>query len=101
MRSSIIIILIVLPYRVSQKFAIFRRTQNLFSEYVQGVRMCLFVDFLFSIVKDFDSKMKKLIKHVLSKIMERKTVDSYCFIIVSKSWDFQIVIVSCSEYHQQ
>ena len=36
---------------------------------------------------------------VLPQVMERKTVDSYCFIIVSKYYDFHVV--SGSEYHQK
>ena len=33
----------------------------------------------------FILKLKNPIKHVLSKVMERKTVDSYCFIVVLAS----------------
>ena len=31
--------------------------------------------------------------HVLSEVMKRKTVDSYCFIIISKRYDFMFYSV--------
>ena len=40
---------------------------------------------------------KKPIIHVLSEVMKRKTVDSYCFIIY-KCYDVRVLF--CSEFHQ-
>ena len=56
---------------------------------VQGVRTYLFIDFLFLMVKTY----------VLSEDMERKTVDSYRFIIATKYYGFHAV--SCFEFHQK
>ena len=43
--------------------------------------------------------LKKVIIHVLSEVMERKTVDSYCFIVISKCYDLHALF--SSEYHQK
>ena len=57
----------------------------------------LFIDSLFLIVQDFHS-LKPII-YVLSEVMKRKPVNSYCFIIISNCYDFHVLF--CSEYHQK
>ena len=37
--------------------------------------------------------------HVLCEVMKRKTVDSYSFIIISRCYNFHVLL--CSEYHQK
>ena len=35
--------------------------------------------------------LKKLMIHVLSEVMKRKTVDSYCFIVISECSDLHVL----------
>ena len=75
-------------YKVSKKFARIQRTQKPFSGYIYLMCRVLAHVYLltccFSLKRVFILKLKKLMIHVLSEVMKRKTVDSYCFIVISK-----------------
>ena len=82
-------------YRVSKKFARIQRTQKLFSGYIYLmcrvlVHVCL-LTCCFSQCRVFILKLKKLIIHVLSEVMRTKTVDSHCFIVISKWYDLHVL----------
>ena len=86
-------------YRVSKKFAGIQRKQKRFSGYIYLMcRVLVHVYLLiccfsacFSQYRVFILKLKKLIIHVLSEVMERKTVDSQCFIVFSKCCDLHVL----------
>ena len=83
-------------YRVPKKFARIQRTQKPFSGYIYLMCRVLAHVYLltccFSQYMGFILKLKKLMIHVLSEVMKRKTVDSYCFIVISKCYDLHVLV---------
>ena len=78
-------------YRVSKKFARIQRTQKPFSGYIYLICR-VWCWHMFILLTCCSTRyrvfiLKKLIIHVLSEVMKRKTVDSYCFIVFSKCYD--------------
>ena len=82
-------------YRVSKKFAGILRTQKPFSGYIYLMcRMLAHVYLLtcsFSQYRVFILELKKLIMHVLPEVRKRKTVNSCCFIVISKCYDLHVL----------
>ena len=82
-------------YRVSKKFARIQRTQKPFSGYIYLMCRVLAHVYLltcsFSQYRVFILELKKLMIHVLSEVRKRKTVDSCCFIVISKCYDLHVL----------
>ena len=82
-------------YRVSKKFARILRTQKPFSGYIYLMcRMLAHVYLLtcsFSQYRVFILELTKLIMHVLPEVRKRKTVNSCCFIVISKCYDLHVL----------
>ena len=82
-------------YRVSKRFARIQRTQKPFSGYIYLMCRVLAHVYLltcsFSRHRVFILELKKLIIHVLSEVRKKKTVDSCCFIVISKCYDLHVL----------
>ena len=85
-----------------KKFAIIRRTDKV--RFLDTYLMCRVLAHIYLLTFSFYSvefsflSCKKPITHVM-KVVKGKTVDVYCFIIISKCYDFNVLL--CSEYHQK